>query len=312
MELYFSNADLDEQPDLSDVSADALYLNDNNIRTLWLEYLPIGLKYLHIENNNLLSDSFPEELPDSLVTISASNNEIVNTDIYSWGENLREINFSNNPLAEIPENLPDTVERINVSNTFITEIVKLPENCKKFTYYTGFLEVLPATWPLHIEELYLADNKLTSIGDISYLPLKILNCSKNFITEFPVLPDTLEHLKISWNKLTTISNIPASLRTLYAQRNKIRTAKLKSTLLLCDLRNNCLVSDIEGRNIITTDNWNTMYHFTNAMTIQKAWHLYKMFKGIRRFSLTNIFKRQLIVEQQSAVFKKACPLISMF
>jgi hypothetical protein len=273
---------------------------------LWLDQFPQGLLQLNISKNKILSDGLPEEFPDTIEVINADHNLLVQIeDVAYWGSNLSVLSLAHNPLIQLPDNLPDSIVELNISNTVIKTIHKLPQACTIFKYYSGVFKTVPEYWPLYLEELYVADNKLESLGDISYLPLRVLNCSKNMLKKMPELPQTLQSLRISWNYLTEIPALPDTLHTLYAQKNHIRQVeKLPANLLLCDIRNNCLTDSVPGRNVLLAGNWNEDFHNRYTKIIQKAWYIYKLKKALKVWAFTYRYKLERLTYLSPAKRRK--------
>jgi Leucine-rich repeat (LRR) protein len=88
-----------------------------------------------------------------------------------------------------------------------------------------------------MHEINVSYNELTSLPSLTpsiiwrffdYIfsnNLTYLNCSNNQLTSLPQLPDTIRHLYCNDNQLTSLPNIPKDLRLfnnyLYSENNKI-------------------------------------------------------------------------------------------
>lgn len=116
---------------------------------------------------------------------------------------LREFICYNSNLNKIP-NLPNSIVKINVHHNFINNI----DNICNLT---------------NLEYLNISYNDLIVLPNLSKLKkLKILNCTNNFLRKIIKLPNSLELLNCSYNKLIKLGPfLPNSLRKLFCFYNKL-------------------------------------------------------------------------------------------
>jgi Leucine-rich repeat (LRR) protein len=112
-------------------------------------------------------------------------------------------------------NLPDNVEKIDLSNKNLYELPDL----SKFH---------------NLKELNCENNQLASIP--TFPNLKILYCSHNFIVSFPILPN-IEILHCSNNHLTSLPIFP-NLKILDCQGNRITSLPISPNLISLQCCNN--------------------------------------------------------------------------
>lgn len=122
-------------------------------------------------------------------------------------------------LESLPDNLPNSLLRLDVQNNKITSLPNLPPN---------------------IQHLQLAQNKLTKIDSLP-AALRQLYCNNNLITFLPKLPSTLTLLDCSNNLLRTLPASLSNLNSLIAYNNQlIELPPLPSQLSTLDVKSNSL------------------------------------------------------------------------
>ena len=122
-------------------------------------------------------------------------------------------------LESLPDNLPNSLLRLDVQNNKITSLPNLPPN---------------------LQYLQLAQNKLTKIDSLP-AALRQLYCNNNLITFLPKLPSTLTLLVCSNNLLRTLPASLSNLNSLIAYNNQlIELPPLPSQLSTLDVKSNSL------------------------------------------------------------------------
>ena len=122
-------------------------------------------------------------------------------------------------INEYLNNLPDNVEKIDLSN-------------KK-------LDELPDLFRFHnLKELNCENNGITSMP--TFPNLKILYCSYNFIVSFPILPN-IEILCCSNNRITSLPSFP-NLKILDCQGNRLTSLPISPNLISLQCCNNRITS----------------------------------------------------------------------
>ena len=109
----------------------------------------------------------------------------------------------------------------------------------------------------NIIELNLSNKQLNELPDLSkYTNLEILDCYNNNLTSLNNLPTTLKKLNCSHNQLVRLPKIPSGLQILSCHYNKL--TKLPITLISCtnlvyvDYKHNPFESSLQQYNFI---NW---------------------------------------------------------
>ena len=171
---------------------------------------------------------------------------------YKLPSNLKVLDFSYNKLTNIPDNLPENMVAMNISNNSIKYVPKLPEtmkfiNCSHNTikwfdqempnlmkldlsynhiYYFRFDRL-----PSHLKHINLKANQLEVINGEFPENLEYLNISDNRLKEIPELPNNLKHLDVSENKLEKLPDFKESLVSIICNNNNIE--KLHESLVNC-------------------------------------------------------------------------------
>lgn len=114
--------------------------------------------------------------------------------------NVKTLVFGSEGEITSISNLPNTLEKLHISNQYLVEINDLPKN---------------------LVELDVHDNYLTVL-DVHHLPkLKLLNASNNKLEKLEKLPETLEELYIDNNEISQlILKDNLVLRILHCSNNK--------------------------------------------------------------------------------------------
>jgi Leucine-rich repeat (LRR) protein len=132
---------------------------------------------------------------------------------------LSSINCTNSKLTTLPDNMPSTLQYINVEFNQITSLPILPSRLRTLDCSNNFLTSLPI------------------------LPsgLRIFDCSYNNITALPALPNDLTTLFCSNNLLTNIPSLPSKLEGFMCAYNHIKTLPLLPKTLI---RLSCHFTDV--------------------------------------------------------------------
>lgn len=132
---------------------------------------------------------------------------------------LQNLSCRHGQLESLPDNLPNSLLRLDVQNNKITSLPILPTN---------------------LQFLQLAQNKLTKIDSLP-AALRELYCNNNLITFLPKLPSTLTLLDCSYNLLRTLPASLSNLNSLIAYNNQlIELPPLPSQLSTLDVKSNSL------------------------------------------------------------------------
>jgi Leucine rich repeat len=146
-----------------------LDLSENRLTSIERELADCGgLRRLDISHNRLTAIGFVDQLPD-LRALSAAANQLAGLDGYRFPPRLRELNLSANVLQHLPSSFQRlrSLRRLDLSDNQLSE--------------TGPLAGLP------LEELYLDNNRLRSLGEIPALPhLRRLSTLGNPLDELAI------------------------------------------------------------------------------------------------------------------------------
>ncbi|XP_044734389.1 E3 ubiquitin-protein ligase SlrP-like [Chrysoperla carnea] len=143
--------------------------------------------------------------------------------VYPYG--LKELHLADNKLTQIPDNLPETLEILNMDCNQVCIISeKLPSNLRELLLPRNQIISIPETLPDSITRLNLYENTIDVLPKKLPNSLKRLDVCGNQLTSLPEnLPETLEELEIGSNKLTCLpNNLPKSLRSIFADNNEIK------------------------------------------------------------------------------------------
>ncbi len=222
--LNCANNKLEELPALPS-TLQSLYCDGNKLAAL--PALPSSLSVLYCGGNNLTA---LDELPKYLNTLWCESNLLDDLDTISGLTNLTDLNISYNKFKKLPD-FPATIGHLNYSYNPLTE---LPADLSELEELYDLscagigLETLP-TLPESLMYLVCSDNELTDVDEIAALPkLYRLNCSNNNLTALPDLPERLDELCCWNNKLTTLPALPNSLSNLYCWNNQLTSIALNS------------------------------------------------------------------------------------
>ncbi len=222
--LNCANNKLEELPALPS-TLQSLYCDDNNLAAL--PALPSSLSVLYCGRNNLTA---LDELPEYLSTLWCAGNQLDDLDIISGLTKLTDLNISYNKFEKLPD-FPATIRHLNYSYNPLTELpadLSGLENLYDLSCAGIGLETLP-TLPESLEYLVCSDNNLTDVDEIANLPdLYRLDCSDNQLEALPALPESLDELCCWNNKLTTLPTLPNGLSSLYCSNNLLTSIALNS------------------------------------------------------------------------------------
>lgn len=222
---------------------------DNNVRTLiltrtYIKDLPIPLPKL---KSLILSDNSFTQLPADyedafnsylkLEVLDLSGNKLEEyPEIIDSIKNLKTLNLFYNKLKSLKIS-SNTIENLNIGNNSFTSFPKIPKSITSLTYDFNLLSDLELEHPRmtylslelvglsnispdikfpKLETLNLSRNNLTEIPNLQkFSPiLKVLNLSDNFLTSFPVPPQTIESINLHSNQISEIPDIIADFHSL--------------------------------------------------------------------------------------------------
>ena len=302
-EMDVSYSKLYDTPNLSHMSYKKLNLSNNRIRVLWIESLPNNLEELDIHSNRLLDDGLLLIWPDTIHTLNLSYNLFTSlTSILHWPIHLKILNLSCSMLDGALPALPDSIEMLNISNSYITGIYNLPRNLIKLDASMTLISSLPYRMPENIVHINLAESKLKNAGLPKFWGsrLQILNLRYNKLKQIPSnLPETLLNLNVSNNFIQEISKpIPNSVECLNISNNHLFVIPpwlLQRQTLKSILHYNYLTYVPIGDNIIASfGQWVAEKHIQAAQIIARNWRRLRLRRRLRAFYKNNHLKFPLL------------------
>jgi Leucine-rich repeat (LRR) protein len=187
-----------------------------------------NLQNIVLTNNDLVEINELPRMLKSLMLQENRNLNVNNIPNFSNLENLKDLSLKKTCLNDL-ENIPNSVEKLEISYNNLKKINNLPKNLKM---------------------LDASNCQLKSIDEISLVAtnLKYLNLSNNMIEILPTLPDTIEEVNISDNLLVKIENniMPGQLKVFNIDNNK--------NLQLSEIQMNNLRNLINPGNLSNSNN----------------------------------------------------------
>lgn len=293
MELDLSDSNVSKLDDLSPVAWRKINLNNNFLRHLFWDHLPISVTELlvgrneirHIDidmpfpslqtlllNKNYIRSFRIDVVLSSLETLDLSNNWIESLSFLQHMPSLKHLNISQNDVQTL-EHLPPTLETLNANNCRIHMIQsRLPHNLKELNLAHNLLKQggLPLSWGSNLQTLNLSFNQLKSFPKRLPDCLQQINLAKNEIEDFP-------------------PKLPLSLKTLTLSHNRIRYIPWNQNVRLYMLKvdSNRLIQDFSSQNLswtnqlILENNWNTTEHNQAQRRVKECWKRYLLKKRLR-------------------------------
>jgi Leucine-rich repeat (LRR) protein len=111
-----------------------------------------------------------------------------------------ELNLAGLELEELPDNLPNNLERLNCSNNNLKSLSNLPPGLTFLNCSMNPLESLPDPLPEGLETLYCIESNLKTLPQLPS-GLTTLVCANNQIHCLPVLPKSLQNLTCTGNPI---------------------------------------------------------------------------------------------------------------
>jgi Leucine-rich repeat (LRR) protein len=132
---------------------------------------------------------------------------------------------TNSNLTTLPNNLPSTLQTINVQFNKITRLPTLPENLRILDCSDNLLTTLP-TFPSNLRIVDCSYNQIAALPTTLPPYLTTLFCTNNQLTTIPALPSALQGLMCSYNRIKTIPPLPKTLIRLSCQYTDVKCLPL--------------------------------------------------------------------------------------
>ena len=128
--------------------------------------------------------------------------------------------LANLDIRELPEDLPDTIQLIDVRGTMIRELPeRLPKSLHTLICHETFLKELPPL-PASLKKLDVSGTNLKELIVPQFLTW--LDISGTRLREIPPLPNTLSFLACSDLEIDELPDLPIGLTTLICTNTNIR------------------------------------------------------------------------------------------
>lgn len=208
----------------------------NNLVHLDLSYndisdipeLPLTVEHINISNNSLFRIQELHKLK-RLHTLNISSNNISDTLPY-LPDSIKVLFIDKNSLSAI-QNLPTSLEEFSMSDNYILEIPKNIYKCNNLKFIEADNNSLK-TFPdfknkemKYLQYINLNNNYINNIPDISNLNrLAKLLCGNNSLERIYNLPQTIQYLDVTRNRLNKLTKMP-NIKCLYISNNRFTDVK---------------------------------------------------------------------------------------
>lgn len=305
--LRLSDACIHELPNLSSFRAEALVLDDNDIRVLESWRLPLGIKFLSLKRNHIAADGFLDQQHPSLETLNLNGNRlyVLDESLIEAVPALRKLSVCSAKLNSIRGLQTSQIEVLLLDENAIATLNGLPSTLKILSAQDSEISLIQSRLPDTLEYAYLSYNCLKYAG----LPLrwgnalKELYLSGNEIEQFPRnLPDSLELLDLHSNRITALpTKLPSSLRNLNLCNNRIRTVSQHkrnySPIQIVNLVNNQLTDEQPPSWAVVfrmDNNWNTPKHVLAQTMICRAYKRFLLRNRVRHYARIQKLQMELL------------------
>jgi Leucine-rich repeat (LRR) protein len=179
------------------------------------------LTYLDLSDNGIVNIEGLNNLVN-LESLSLRNNDITYFPSINMLKKLKSLDISNNNVSELGSDLSglSNLETLNASNNNICDLSSLDDlsslevldlSFNNLSCNGGSPDFTGLTFARNLEELYLNDNELVSVSDLSDkpLPLRVLHLENNFISDITPIKNFsfLEELYLDHNNISSIGDL---------------------------------------------------------------------------------------------------------
>ncbi|XP_037108773.1 lumican [Syngnathus acus] len=245
--LYCDHRGLADVPEHLPARTQYLFLQRNNISSLTSSFLAniTGLHWLILDHNRLRSDQLDQGIlqnQSQLVHLFANHNNLSSVP-NNLPDGLKQLRLAYNQISSIGpdafknlKNLTLLLLQGNILKTIKEGELRGLVNLNLLDLGGNSFSSVPRHLPTYVQQLYLSKNPLSGLDEDSFLGfsnLQYLRLSHCDLKNGNVHPQafnlsTLVELDLSYNKFTSIPEVPITLQHLYLQANEIKEFNLTS------------------------------------------------------------------------------------
>lgn len=175
---------------------------------------------------------------NKLITLNDNNNIM---QIYE--NDLKYKNFTNIDIKRIDNKQNENEDRDTIEYRF-KECLKEDNKTLDLSHLSlKVLQILPKNIYGNIKYLFLSENKLTLLDDLSYLNnLLVLDLCNNNLVSLPILPEKVQELTVRYNNINNINSLSnnCNLKRLDVSNNNIQNMPIIDSLEILICNNNRL------------------------------------------------------------------------
>jgi len=137
-------------------------------------------------------------------------------------QSLENLDISNNQISKI-ENLPLNLSVLRINNNQITKLENLPQSISYLQIDNNrILEM--GNLPKNLSSLDISNNRISKIENLPQ-NLSVLRIDNNQITKLENLPQSISYLQINNNQISKVENLPDGLDGLMIRNNQIKDSE---------------------------------------------------------------------------------------
>lgn len=151
-------------------------------------------------------------LPENLLSLSLRSCKIKTLKGITLPKNLQSLDISKNHLKKIPDDLPDTLRKLNINNNQIRKIWYFPKKLTHFSASHNQIKSIPNEFPETLFEFSAGYNKLVKIPKKIPINMRYLNINNNQIQEIPVSVVDCKYIEIQYEHNNEDIFIPKKIK----------------------------------------------------------------------------------------------------
>ncbi|CAK6955776.1 lumican [Scomber scombrus] len=245
--LYCDHRGLADMPDHLPVTTQYLFLQSNNISSLFSSSLAniTGLRWLILDHNQLQSDKLDQATLKNQTQLCYlfANHNLLSSVPSNLPAGLRQLRLAYNQISSISpgafqdlHNLTLLLLQGNRLHTITEGDVKGLLSLSHLDLSGNLFSSVPGHLPPSVQQLYLSNNSLSRLDEdsfVGFLNLKYLRLNHCGLQSHSIHPEvfnfsSLVELDLSHNKLTTTPTVPTTLQYLYLEANEIQEFNMTS------------------------------------------------------------------------------------